>query len=133
MKLSKKTIVWILVVLLSIPFLLSGLMKIFSTQDIVRAAEAWSISSNKLFLLGFIELVCIIFFIIQRTGVLGSMLLSAYLGGAIATHLEHNISIITPVIFQILLFIISVIRFPELLQRLITSTRKTLEKNIINL
>ena len=67
---------------------------------------------------GIVELLCIVLFAIPRTGVLGAMLLSAYVGGAIATHLEHSLPVTMPVIIECVVFITAVIRFPELLRRL---------------
>jgi DoxX-like family len=38
--------------------------------------------------LGIIELVCVALYVIPRTSILGAILLTGYLGGAIATHLR---------------------------------------------
>src|ERR1700733_385789 len=38
--------------------------------------------------LGIIELVCLIVYAIPRTSILGAILLTGYLGGAVATHLR---------------------------------------------
>ena len=38
--------------------------------------------------LGIIELVCVVVYVIPRTSILGAILLTGYLGGAVATHLR---------------------------------------------
>lgn len=38
--------------------------------------------------LGIIELLCVAFYVIPRTAILGAILLTGYLGGAVATHLR---------------------------------------------
>ncbi|MCX6191485.1 MAG: DoxX family protein [Flavobacteriia bacterium] len=58
------------------------------------------------------------FFFFPRTGVIGTLLLCAYMGGAIATHLEHGQSIMAPCIIQAFLWAVAIYRFPELTNRL---------------
>ena len=38
--------------------------------------------------LGIIELICVVVYVIPRTSILGAILLTGYLGGAVATHLR---------------------------------------------
>jgi hypothetical protein len=38
--------------------------------------------------IGIIELICLVVYVIPRTSVLGAILLTGYLGGALATHLR---------------------------------------------
>lgn len=38
--------------------------------------------------LGVIELLCLVLYVIPRTSILGAILLTGYLGGAVATHLR---------------------------------------------
>jgi hypothetical protein len=65
-----------------------------------------------------VELTCLLLFVIPRTGILGTMLLSAYMGGAIATHLEHGQSILAPCFIQAFVFVVAFYRFPELRSKL---------------
>ena len=48
--------------------------------------------------LGILELACMIIFLIPRTAVLGAILLTAYLGGATATHVRIGDPFIFPVV-----------------------------------
>jgi hypothetical protein len=69
-------------------------------------------------LLGWLELVCAVLFIIPRTGVAGTLLLAAYMGGAMAVHLTHGQSILAPAIVEALVWIMAGLRYPELRTRL---------------
>jgi hypothetical protein len=72
--------------------------------------------------IGTVELVSLVLFIIPRTGLLGSLLLISYMGGAIVTHLIHQQSIAMAVGVQVLLWVTIAIRFPEVRQRLLASS-----------
>ena len=57
--------------------------------------------------LGIIAIVCVILYAIPRTAVLGAILLSGYLGGAVATHLRVRdpwFDTIFPIIFGVLVW-----------------------------
>ena len=51
--------------------------------------------------LGFIELVCLVVYLIPGTSVLGAILLTGYLGGAIATHVRVGNPLFSHVLFPI--------------------------------
>ena len=76
------------------------------------------LTGNEPLFVGILEVLAAILFIIPRTGVIGSMFLSAYMGGVIATHLEHDNNIAFGIGFQVVVWITAFIRFPELTARL---------------
>jgi hypothetical protein len=51
--------------------------------------------------IGIVELVCLAFYVIPRTAVLGAILLTGYLGGAIATHVRIGSPLLTHSFFPI--------------------------------
>jgi len=55
--------------------------------------------------IGVIDVLSLLLFIIPRTGVLGTMPLVAYLGGAIVTHLQHQQPLSMAVSVQIFSYI----------------------------
>jgi hypothetical protein len=55
--------------------------------------------------LGIIEIVCVLLYIVPRTSILGAILLTGYLGGAIATQL-HSGSPVGELSFPILMGVI---------------------------
>jgi len=107
---------WVLTILLALLFTKSAFMKFTQTGTEIIA---YGMSATTFMYVGFIELFCLILFIIPRTGVLGTLLLVAYMGGVIVTHLEHHEPIVIAVIIQIILWITAFIRFPEFTQRLL--------------
>ena len=61
------------------------------------------------------ELIAVVLFIIPRTGRIGSLLMTALMGGAIASHLGHGQSIGLQTTVLILVWIATLIRYPEFL------------------
>ena len=51
--------------------------------------------------LGIIELVCVVLYVIPRTSILGAILLTGYLGGAVATQLPTGNSLFGEVLFPV--------------------------------
>jgi hypothetical protein len=109
---------WILTGILAFVFLGSAFMKFKGGEEMAKNMAAMGLTASTVKIIGLVEVLSIVLFIIPRTGLLGTLLLAAYLGGAIATHLEHADSILVPTILQCIVWITAVIRFPELSQRI---------------
>ena len=82
---------------------------------------SFGLDAKTYIILGVIEVISIILFIIPKTGIIGTLLLAAYMGGAIATHLEHGISIVAPCLIQAFMLLVAFYRFPELRAKLLNS------------
>ena len=119
----KKIIYWLLTSLVAFVFVGSAFGKLTADMDALKIAVGFGLNEENYTILGVIEIISIILFIIPRTGVLGTLLLAAYMGGAIATHLEHGQSIVAPCVIQTFLWIVAVYRFPELKSRLLKSEK----------
>lgn len=115
---TRNIIGWVLTGLLGAVLLMSAFMKLSGSPEAIKGAAAFGLSAETVKVIGVLEVLSLLFFIFPRTGVLGTLLLAAYLGGAIATHLEHQQSPAVPIIMQCLVWIAAVIRFPELSRRL---------------
>ena len=109
-----KIIYWSLTSLVAFVFLGSATGKLMANEEALQAAKAFGINAKTYTLIGIIEIISLILFVVPRTGVLGTFLLAAYMGGAIATHVEHGISILAPCVIQSLVLAVSFYRFPEL-------------------
>ncbi len=59
------------------------------------------------------ELIAVILFILPRTGRIGALLMTALMGGAIASHLGHGQSIGLQTSVLLLVWIATLIRYPE--------------------
>ncbi len=119
---TKKIIGWVLSGLSGLMLLASAIDKIGSSEHALQTAFSFGLSAKSYVILGIIEAVSVVLFLFPRTGILGLLLLSSYLGGAIATHLQHGQDILFPAIFEATVWIAAVIRFPELTQRILNRT-----------
>jgi hypothetical protein len=97
--------------------LFDAAMKLVKPAFVVEATVALGYSESVILPLGVVLLVCTAFYLVPRTSVLGAILLTGYLGGAVATHVHHGDSlfeILFPVIFGALLWGGLVLRDPRL-------------------
>jgi hypothetical protein len=120
---TRNIIGWTLTGLLAFVFISSAFMKLTGSEEVVKGAASMGLTAGAMQLIGIIEISSILLFVFPRTGLLGTLLLAAYLGGAIVTHMEHGQPFIVPVIIQAVLWITAVIRFPELSRRLFLKTQ----------
>jgi hypothetical protein len=51
--------------------------------------------------IGLLELVCLVFYLVPRTAPIGVVLLTGYLGGAVATHVRAESPLLSHVLFPI--------------------------------
>lgn len=82
-------------------------MKLVKPEPVVKATVELGYPESMLVGLGIVLLGCTILYLIPRTAVLGAILLTGYLGGAVATHVraEHGLfSTAFPVVFGALLW-----------------------------
>ena len=94
-------------------FVLSGLFVLFMAMDIVIKLIHLPIVATTLqalgwppemgFVIGVIELICVALYIYPRTAVLGALLMTAVLGGAIATHLRIGSPLFSHILFGVYL------------------------------
>lgn len=95
---------------LAIAFLLfDGVMKFFMDKLPPEALEAgaalqWPI--DKMPLVGTILIICLLLHLIPRTSILGAVLLTGYLGGAIASHVRVSNPLFTHTLFPIFIAIL---------------------------
>ncbi len=87
--------------------LMDGVMKLFKPAAVVDATVKLGYSESVILPLGIVLLICTVLYLIPRTFVLGAILLTGYLGGAVATHVrvgEGLFPIGFPVIFGVLIW-----------------------------
>ena len=104
---SPKTALWIGRVLsaLAILFLLfDGVMKLFKPAVVVEATTRLGYRESSIIPIAVVLLAATVLYAIPRTAVLGAILLTGYLGGAVATHVRVSGSlfeILFPVIMGV--------------------------------
>ena len=118
---TKQIIGWVLTGLVSFPLLGSAMVKLTGNEEALRMAAGFGLDAGTYTLLGVVELLSVILFIIPRTGMIGTLLLASFMGGAIATHLEHGLPVLAPCIVQTFMLLVAFYRFPELRNRFASS------------
>ncbi len=97
----------------------SAFGKFFGGDALQPMFDNFGLGGNARYYIGAIEVVSALLFLLPRTGIIGTLLLTAYMGGAIVTHLEHGESFVFQVVFEAIIWICAFIRFPELSARLL--------------
>ena len=69
--------------------LVDGLAKLFKPRQVVEGTVKLGYSESVIIPLGIILIACTVLYLIPRTAVLGAILLTGYLGGAVATHVSR--------------------------------------------
>jgi hypothetical protein len=87
--------------------LVDGVAKLAKPREVVEGTIKYGYSESVIIPLGVILLACTVLYLIPRTAVLGAILLTGYLGGAVNTHVragEGWFPILFPVVFGALLW-----------------------------
>jgi DoxX-like family len=105
---STPKILWTGRVLSALPvlmLLMSAGMKLSGAQVVVDAFTGkFGYPASTILAIGILELSCVAVYLIPRTAVLGAILLTGYLGGAIATHVRVGDSFVGPLVLGILIW-----------------------------
>lgn len=82
--------------------LMSGVMKVMQTEQVAQGFADWPPGSAVG--IGIAELACTVVFLIPRAACLGCILLTGYLGGAIAVSVQMDASFAMPAAFGVMLW-----------------------------
>ena len=87
---SKPIIVvgWIIGIVAVAFLVMTGVMKLVRPDLFVVGFTRFGYDQSVVLPLGVVQLVCTVLYLFPRTAVLGAVLLTGYMGGAIATHLR---------------------------------------------
>lgn len=102
-----KVAIWVGRILSTLPVLLlimSASMKLAKPPMAVEGFQKLGYPTEILTTLGIVELACTILYIIPQTAVLGAILVTGYLGGAISAHVRLHEPFIPVVIFGMLIW-----------------------------
>ena len=97
--------------------LVDGAMKLAKPTVVVEATVQLGYPESVIVALGILLLACTVLYLIPRTAVLGAILLTGYLGGAVATHVRVGggaFEVLFPVIVGALLWGGLALRNPRL-------------------
>lgn len=107
----------ILQTLLVLFFIFDGGTKVIKERHVIAAAVQMGFSISSMVAIGWVLLICTLIYIIPRTSILGAILLTGYLGGAVAVNVHvHNplLETLFPAIFGILVWLALFLRDPQL-------------------
>lgn len=79
--------------------LLDSIMKFVKPAEVIEGTLALCFSEQHLPIIGMLGLVSTLLYIFPSTSILGAILLTAYFGGTVATHLRLNNSLFTHTLF----------------------------------
>jgi DoxX-like family len=88
--------------LMSLFLLLDGVGKLAKPEPVVQETVRLGYPESVILGLGIALLVCTLAYVIPRTSILGAILLTGYLGGAVATHVRVGDGLF-PIVFPIIL------------------------------
>lgn len=87
---------------LAVLFLLfDSIGKLLEVPPVVAGSTQLGYPASTVFPIGVILLLCVVAYVIPRTSVLGALLLTGYLGGAVATHVRVGNPLFSHTLFPI--------------------------------
>lgn len=81
--------------------LFDSIMKFVRPPEVIEGTESLGFGVEHLTTLGTLGLISTLLYVFPRTSVLGAILLTAYFGGAMATHLRLNNPLFTHTLFTV--------------------------------
>jgi len=92
---------WVISVMLALFLVMDGVMKFMLPAPVSEAFTRLGISTSLAVPIGVILIACVVLYVIPRTAVFGAVLLTGYLGGAIAIHMRAGSSLFGETLFPI--------------------------------
>jgi uncharacterized membrane protein YphA (DoxX/SURF4 family) len=105
---------WVLTVLPAPLLAFSAAMKFVMSKEVAEGFEHLGWPTRLAIPLGILELSCVVLLLIPRTAVLGAVLLTGYMGGAIATHVRIGEPFIVQSLIPIVAWLGLYLRDPRL-------------------
>ena len=87
---------------LTVAFLLfDSAMKVLMLPQATEGTAQLGYPVSAVFGIGVVQLACVVLYLLPRTAVLGAVLLTGYLGGAVATHVRLDNPLLTHTLFPV--------------------------------
>ena len=96
---------WVLSVLPVLLLLMSAGMKLANSEQVQTGFREFGYPDGVALVIGIVELACVIIYLIPQTAVLGAILLTGYLGGAVATHVRAGQPFFMPILVGVVLWL----------------------------
>src|SRR5215469_580513 len=105
LEMKKQTVGNIVIMLVGILLSGSGAAKLAHIPKVETQMAAMGFGGNKLLFIALLELASAALFLLPLTRSAGLLLVSSYLGGAIATHVQHDQPILVPSILLLVIWL----------------------------
>jgi hypothetical protein len=105
---------WILTILPGLMLIASGVMKLMKPAALIEEFGRLGLMEGQAFGIGILEICCAVIYLFPRTAVLGAILVTGYLGGAVLTHLRIGDPFLPPVIVGVVAWFGLYLREPRL-------------------
>ena len=106
---------WVLSILAALALLMSGIMKFMPiTPETEQGLQHVGWRADQVTTIGIVEILCVIMYLIPQTAVLGAILVTGFMGGAIATHVRVGDPFIVQAIIPVLFWLGLWLREPRL-------------------
>lgn len=105
---AQAVIIWIgriISVLVVFVFGMSAVMKLKGGPEFAKGMEHLGLPESMIFPLAILEITCLVLYLIPWTAVLGAILLTGYLGGAICTHWRVGDPFVIPIVIGVLVWL----------------------------
>jgi hypothetical protein len=103
----------ILITLSSVLLIGSSMAKFAHVNKVVTDLGQFGFTNSKFTLIAILELLGALTFLVRSTRSFGLLFLSAYMGGAIATHIQHDTPFIQPAVILTVIWLGAALRHPE--------------------
>jgi len=80
---------------------LDAVIKLLNIEPVRQSFQRLGYATSIALAIGLIELACLVVYLVPRTAVLGAVLLTGFLGGAIATHVRVGDPLLTHALFPV--------------------------------
>lgn len=105
---------WVLSVIPALLLLFSGVLKFMPIPGNDENLQHIGWKAESVPTLGVIEIICTLIYLIPQTAMLGSILLAAYMGGTVATHLRVGDPFFVQILIGVVLWLGLWLREPRL-------------------
>ena len=113
----RKSLLWtgrVTSLLVSLMFLFSAAMKFAGGEELEKGMAQSGLPMSLVLPLAILELTCVAIYMIPATAVLGAILLTGYLGGAILTHVRIGDTFVIHIVLGVLVWLGISLREPRL-------------------
>ena len=108
----------VLTVLLALFLVVDAVPKLLQMPMVVEATQQMGFDASAVPIIGAVLLVCLVLYLVPRTAILGAVLLTGYLGGAVCAQLRIEAPVFStmlfPVYFGVVVWVALYLRSPQL-------------------